>query len=80
MNTIIEEEGLTGTFAYLDDVTVCGMTQEEHNENLHKFLSAAKRRLFFFFFFFFFFFYIINRFAPVGFIEAQMDLPRPLFG
>ena len=44
MNTIIEEEDLTGTFAYLDDVTVCGVTQEEHDENLQKFLSAAKRR------------------------------------
>ena len=34
MDTIIEEEGLT----------VCEMTQQEHDENLQKFLSVAKRR------------------------------------
>ena len=43
-NTIIEEEGLMGTFAYFDNVTVCGMTQEEHDENLQKFLSGAKKK------------------------------------
>lgn len=40
---IIEKEQLHGTFAYLDDVTVCGKNKEEHDINLHKFMSAAKK-------------------------------------
>lgn len=44
MDTLIKEEGLDGTFAYLDDVTICGMTREEHDTNLAKFLQAAKKR------------------------------------
>jgi hypothetical protein len=43
IDRIIEEEGLTGTFAYLDDVTICGNDQNEHDENLQKFLDTAKR-------------------------------------
>ena len=44
MDSIIKEEGLVGTFAYLDDVTVCGMTQEDHDYNLNRFIEAAKKR------------------------------------
>ena len=44
MDSLIKEEGLVGTYAYLDDVTICGMTQQEHDDNLNKFLEAAKRR------------------------------------
>ena len=44
MDSVIKEEGLVGTYAYLDDVTICGMTQEEHDDNLNKFLEAAKKR------------------------------------
>ena len=40
---IIEAEGLQGTYSYLDDVTVCGKDQEEHDYNLNKFLIAAKK-------------------------------------
>ena len=42
MDELISEEELKGTFAYLDDVTICGMTQEEHDDNLKAFLEAAK--------------------------------------
>lgn len=44
MDSLIKEEGLVGTYAYLDDVTICGMTQQEHDDNLAKFLEAAARR------------------------------------
>ncbi len=30
------------TFAYLDNVTVCGNTQQEHDDTLRRFLEAAK--------------------------------------
>lgn len=43
IDEIIEDEGLTSTFPYLDDVTICGENEEEHDRNLEKFLTAAKK-------------------------------------
>ncbi len=43
MNEFISEEELKGTFAYLDNVTICGRMQVEHANNLNAFLNAAKR-------------------------------------
>lgn len=40
---LIRTENLKGTFAYLDDITICGKTPEEHDYNLQKFLAAAKK-------------------------------------
>ncbi|KAL0880953.1 hypothetical protein ABMA27_002114 [Loxostege sticticalis] len=40
---IIEKENLVGTYAYLDDVTICGVTKEEHDKNLNTFLQAAEK-------------------------------------
>ena len=37
INDIIAAHGCKGTFAYLDDITVCGRTKEEHDENLKVF-------------------------------------------
>lgn len=34
---------LKGTFAYLDDVTICGSSKEEHDENLRCFREAAQK-------------------------------------
>ena len=44
MDQFVEQEGLLGTFPFMDDITVCGMTQEEHDKNLSNFLKAAERR------------------------------------
>ena len=44
IDSFIAEEGLTDTFAYLDDVTICGNDQEHHDKNFKKFLDAATRR------------------------------------
>ena len=41
MNSFISDNKLSGTFSYLDDITVCGKTQEEHDINLEGFLKAA---------------------------------------
>ena len=43
INKIIQNENLSGVYAYIDDVTVCGKSQEEHDTNLKKFLEAVKK-------------------------------------
>lgn len=42
MNRIISNENLNGIYAYLDDITICGKNQSEHDMNLNKFLNAMK--------------------------------------
>jgi len=42
VNDFIKNEGLADTFAYLDNVYVCGHDQEEHDTNLKSFLCASK--------------------------------------
>lgn len=44
MDTFILEESLQDTFAYLDDITICGKDQGHHDRNLECFLAAAKKR------------------------------------
>lgn len=41
-NTVIRKKELSGTFAYLDDITICGKSQEDHDTNLEKFMNVAK--------------------------------------
>lgn len=43
MDDIINKEGVKGTFVYVDNVTVCGMTEQEHDENLEHLLSVARK-------------------------------------
>ena len=43
MDHIVDNYQLEATFPYMDDVTICGETQEDHDENLQNFLSAAKQ-------------------------------------
>ena len=43
VNQIILKLDCQDTFAYLDDITVCGHTRKEHDTNLKKFLKAAKQ-------------------------------------
>ncbi|GFW11244.1 retrovirus-related Pol polyprotein from transposon 17.6 [Trichonephila clavipes] len=42
IDKIIEDEGLTLTYPFIDDVTVCGKDQKEHDDNLEKFITVAK--------------------------------------
>ena len=44
MNNFITSEGLPDTFAYLNNVTICGKNQAHHDYNLEQFLKAAKLR------------------------------------
>ncbi|GFY13639.1 retrovirus-related Pol polyprotein from transposon opus [Trichonephila clavipes] len=43
LDKIIEDEGLTLTNPFIDNVTVCGKDQKEHDENLEKFMTVAKK-------------------------------------
>jgi hypothetical protein len=40
---IVQDGGLEGVFPYLDDVTICGKNQLEHDHNLEEFLAAAEK-------------------------------------
>ena len=42
MDEFVQDYKLKKTFPYLDDITICGTTKEEHDANLHRFLEAAK--------------------------------------
>ena len=44
MDEFIAEEELSKTYAYLDNITVYRKTQEEHDQNLARFLAAAKKK------------------------------------
>ena len=44
MVNLIREENLKDTFCYLNNVTICGKDEDEHNNNLKLFLDCAKRR------------------------------------
>ena len=44
MDKLITEEKLSDTFPYLDDITVAGRTQTEHDQNVRAFLEVVKSR------------------------------------
>ena len=44
MMKFVDENGLKASFPYLDNVTICGKDQEDHDANLKQFLEAAKRK------------------------------------
>ena len=43
IDDIIEHNNCKGTFAYLNNITICGKTKEEHDANLQHFLEAAAK-------------------------------------
>ena len=44
IDDIIERNNCEATTAYLDNITVCGKTKEEHDANLQRFLDSAAAR------------------------------------
>ena len=42
MEKLIDDNSLTGTFAYLDNLTVCGCDQADHDANVSRFLDMIK--------------------------------------
>ncbi len=42
MVKFVEENHLKAVFPYLDNITICGKDQKDHDENLKEFLEAAK--------------------------------------
>ena len=43
-NNLVSKEGLNETFPYLDNITVVGWTQQEHDYNVPQLLDALHRR------------------------------------
>ena len=43
VDKVVQDEDLKGTFPYMDNVTVCGINQHDHNENVAKFKEAAEK-------------------------------------
>ena len=43
IDKIILDENLSNTFAFVDNLTVCGGTQEEHDKNLRAFYETARK-------------------------------------
>ena len=43
VNDIIAAEHLSGVYVYVDNITIVGMTKEEHDKNLAEFLTAAAK-------------------------------------
>ena len=41
MDEIIKREDLNGTYAYIDNVTICGQNQAEHDLNLKEFVNSV---------------------------------------
>ena len=44
MMKFIDQNNLNAVFPYLDNITICGKDQQEHDANLEKFLAAAKAK------------------------------------
>ena len=44
MDKMVEEEGLKDTFPYLDNITVAGRNQQEHDENVKEFHATIQLR------------------------------------
>ena len=44
MDNLVIEEDLKGAFPYLDNITIAGHTQEEHDQNVQRFLEVINRR------------------------------------
>ena len=43
MDCLIQDEELNQTYAYLDNITVCGNDQEEHDRNVRRFVEAVQK-------------------------------------
>ena len=41
MDQIVEKHDLKGVFIYMDNITVAGKSQKEHDEDVKKFLDTA---------------------------------------
>lgn len=43
IDKVIAQEKLTGVFSYLDDITVCGQDNNDHDKNLSRLLAALEK-------------------------------------
>ena len=45
MDRMVDQNGLQATFPYLDNVTICGRDQQDHDANLKNFFSILPTSL-----------------------------------
>ena len=45
IDNIVDKEKLSDTFVFVDNVTICGKTQKEHDYNLQRFFDVVKMRI-----------------------------------
>ena len=43
MDEFVKQESLKGTFVYVDNITICGENELEHDKNLNRFMEAAAK-------------------------------------
>ena len=43
IDQMIDDENFEDTFAFVDNVTICGHNQEEHDKNMKEFLRTAEK-------------------------------------
>ena len=43
MDNLIRDNNLAGTFAYLDNVLICGFSKEDHDQNLAAFMDVSRK-------------------------------------
>ncbi|KRX78609.1 Retrovirus-related Pol polyprotein from transposon gypsy [Trichinella sp. T6] len=43
MDNILRAEKLKDTFVYVDNVTICGMNEEDHDKNLNRYREVAEK-------------------------------------
>ena len=43
MSDLVQRENLKGVFVYVDNITICGKTQQDHDYNLQQFMNAAEK-------------------------------------
>ena len=43
VDKVVETENLKGTFPYIDNATICGVNQEDHDKNVFRFREVAEK-------------------------------------
>ena len=62
IDKFIADNSLSHTVAYLDNITICGKSKEEHDKNFNKYIKTAKK------------FNLISNHNKCSFSDSTVDL------